>query len=1184
MSVAPWIASPFSTGGGGFHFEASVHAAFLVLLLGNESAPGDPEARIIELHLQCGYKGYSTDDLLIITEDHQGRKRNRLLCQIKTSVQATKSNSEFRATIQNAWKDWQDSRLFQKSRDRILLITGPLNDATSNGLSWISNQISIEVNAEGFFNKLYTSGMTNQHARNAFEAIREHLQAMEGGQSVTKQEIFSFLRDFKWMSMDLANATNLNSILFRSIIYRHFDGDPANIWGQLVDFAQSMNKRAGVITAQNLPLSILQQLNCESEPRKTAARSRTTRTYTYKVRDSAEVQDIVSLALIGRWDSANRHDMHQISKILRRSEADSYATMKTLLQHSNSPLRVAGTTWSVIDPISLLRNYGRDLLDNDVQLFAETARAILTNAAIFAPLPALPEASNSALDHPRECSPAIRASVLETLAFIGSEADVFKQCSVGAVRKACHEVVSAVLQASAISDWDFSSSILPKLAEAAPQTFLRKLERDLADPADPINELLVQENSQFLGARYVVGLIWALEALAWDSDFLFRACRALAEMAERDPGGNWEPRPASALVSILLPWKPQTLASRSKRFAAMKMLLKEYPMIGWRLLLNLLPGSQTLTTSTYRFQFRVSKSENADRDVSRQEFLEHSLELANLSMVAAGTNSERLTDLLGQIETLPPAALNDFLELLDSEDLEKVPQKDRSILYNALIGTINRHKYYSSAEWALAAKPLNELERLTNKLSPKDPHYRYQYLFQGQDIAHFDSPGDRDRQVEDLGIRRLNAIRNIFSSSGIEGLLAFASEVPHPELVGSFLAKCSDSESSELILPSLLSANDPIEVSFIRGYVWQSHRSGGWHWFESLPTGEWTGKEKLALFLCLPFELGTWERADDQLGREVSGYWESVGVNPYIEPNDLTPAIERLVDHRRPNEALSCLREMLHRKGVLNISLCIRALKLGAAQEEMSAARSQFDILELIQYLQNNLKTEIEEIAEVELLYLPLLRPTNRCSPITLFSFLEQRPPFFCELIRNVYESRSNPDPASKAVRVDPRRLHREAMLLHEWKTIPGLSTDGMLDVSTMEAWITQVQSECKETGHLNVANIKIGELLASAPTDPDGFWIHRAVAETLENREGGSIRAGFQNELFNARGIHEVDESGNQERRIAQKYESNAIESEEAGYFRLAETMQDLAKTYYSQADLIQEHFRREDQSTCDQ
>lgn len=41
-----------------------------------------------------------------------------------------------------------------------------------------------------------------------------------------------------------------------------------------------------------------------------------------------------------------------------------------------------------------------------------------------------------------------------------------------------------------------------------------------------------------MGRNYMTGLLWAMETLAWDAEYLTRVIVILGELAARDPGGK----------------------------------------------------------------------------------------------------------------------------------------------------------------------------------------------------------------------------------------------------------------------------------------------------------------------------------------------------------------------------------------------------------------------------------------------------------------------------------------------------------------------------------------------------------------------------------------------------------------------------------------------------------------------
>jgi len=101
--------------------------------------------------------------------------------------------------------------------------------------------------------------------------------------------------------------------------------------------------------------------------------------------------------------------------------------------------------------------------------------------------------------------------------------------------------------------WASLNDLLPLLAEAAPREFLDAVEHALNSDPCPFDTVFAQEGPAIMGNNYLTGLLWALETLAWDAEYLTRVVVILGELAARDPGGNWANRPANSLAEILLP-------------------------------------------------------------------------------------------------------------------------------------------------------------------------------------------------------------------------------------------------------------------------------------------------------------------------------------------------------------------------------------------------------------------------------------------------------------------------------------------------------------------------------------------------------------------------------------------------------------------------------------------------------
>ena len=73
------LSNPFSTGGGGPHFEAHIQAMFVTLMLTGGFAPCLPTWPIKKIKLQRKIDGYDTDDLVVFLEDPVSKQERNSL-------------------------------------------------------------------------------------------------------------------------------------------------------------------------------------------------------------------------------------------------------------------------------------------------------------------------------------------------------------------------------------------------------------------------------------------------------------------------------------------------------------------------------------------------------------------------------------------------------------------------------------------------------------------------------------------------------------------------------------------------------------------------------------------------------------------------------------------------------------------------------------------------------------------------------------------------------------------------------------------------------------------------------------------------------------------------------------------------------------------------------------------------
>ena len=121
----------------------------------------------------------------------------------------------------------------------------------------------------------------------------------------------------------------------------------------------------------------------------------------------------------------------------------------------------------------------------------------------------------------------------------------------------------------------------PRLMEAAPRPFFDSLEYLLKVKPDDLRGLFVEGKGIFGGGNLHTGLLWGLETMAWNSEYLPQVALILSKLARLDPGLRIQNRPINTLREIFLSWHPGTNATPEERLAAIDLILAREPEIGW---------------------------------------------------------------------------------------------------------------------------------------------------------------------------------------------------------------------------------------------------------------------------------------------------------------------------------------------------------------------------------------------------------------------------------------------------------------------------------------------------------------------------------------------------------------------------------------------------------------------------
>ena len=1177
MAAGKKLSNAFSTGGGGAHFEVHVQSSYVALMLTGGYAPCLPCWPISEIKLQGKIDGFDTDDLIVFAKNPDSKKQRKLLGQVKHSISITQGSSVFGEVIQSAWSDFNNAKVFTKGKDVIALITGPLTATDAHNVQWLLNQARHTKDVDEFIRNVQQANFSPSKSSEKLDVIKHHLKAANGGNDVSKDELYNFLNHFHLLGYDLGKESGVVLSLLHSHISQFQQQHPQWVWSRVVDIVQTWNQDAGTITPDKLPEDLkdaFRQKVVKAIPEELKATREIPQT------DWAQHTDATYLSfalLIGSWNEKNSDDVEAVIQILGICYKDWLKKAREILHLTDSPLTLKNGVWKVVRRSDLLNLLGSRIFDQNLDTFKSLAVKVLSESDPAFKLPTEERYSASIHGKVLSYSSALRKGIAEGLALIGSSPAALNNCTQRKVETICVLALREILSNADWVRWGSLNSLLPTMAEVNPGEFLSAVEQALRLTPCPFDELFSQEGNGITGGNYLTGLLWALEGLAWEEQYLVHACVVLGELASHDLGGQWANRPANSLSTILLPWLPQTLASVEKRKDAVRTLINEWPDVAWNLIIQLLPGQHQTSSGSHKPSWRKIIPDDWEKGVTHDEYWQQAEFYAELSVSTAGHNTSRLSTLIDNFDNLPQPAFDQLIKVLSSQPILEISEDQRLSIWDHLTKFTNRHRRFSDAKWALPEDLIVRIEAVAEKLAPIDPFNLYQHLFTDSDFDLYDENGDWEEQKKKLTARRENALSEVYQQKGVEGVIRFAESVASPRQVGHALGGVDDDVFEETFLPNFLSTEDTNHNALVSSFIWRRFYVKKWDWCDGIDKSSWSPTQTGQFLACLPFTKETWNRVSEWLQDHEDIYWTRVGANAYQADCDLPIAVEKLIEHERPHAAINCLYRMLHSKQLIDTDQCVQALLAALSSNEASYAMDGYHIIELIKFLQADPSVNEDDLFKVEWAYLRLLDRHRGAAPQLLEHRLANNPEFFCEVIRLIYRSKKE-DQSQREPTEESKAIATNAWwLLHEWKTPPGTQKDGTFNEEHFKQWLQDVKASCTKSCHLEVALINIGKVLIHTPADQNGLWINRVVAAALNDREAEDMRNGFRTGTYNSRGFHWVDPTGKPEKVLAEQFRVEAKEAENEGFQRFAVTLRGLADGYDKEAERVIADHRQE-------
>ncbi len=893
------------------------------------------------------------------------------------------------------------------------------------------------------------------------------------------------------------------------------------------------------------------------------------------------------MLLVGRWEDLTDADKNVLAE-LAGAGYDAVRERAMQLAREGDPFVAAtGSTWHVVSPVDAWLLLRSSVNTEDLARLKDVVEKVLGEDD-----PALDVAPDdrwwkaSVEGKRRVHSASIRQGLAESLALLGaygnrvttsggpSGAD-WAEYAVRDLLKPANDDVSG-------RRWTVLADHLPLLAEAAPEAVLEALSAAMRGDTPMAREFFADQDDGFFSPSSAhTEVLWALETIAWSTDYFGRAVDLLARFAEIDPGGRTSNRPAASLAAIFRPWHPETAAPMASRLAVYDALRKRHSAVAWSLALEMLPQSHGVHFPTRAPRYRDWKP--ATLRVTRSEYIEFVAAVVERCVADAGPDPSRWVQLIQTYSDLSPDDQRAIRSGLEAQiDSGSFDESDTKLLWDELRDLVGKHREFQDARWALPEDELNKLDAFIDRLTPQGARANHEWLFQSWDPHVGDARRRDDFEAYDAAVAaaREEAIAAIVDEGGLPEVIELARVVEVSHAVGWALAGAR-ADFDEPLLPRLES-DSAKELELATQYYARRFRDAGWDWLDKLRTSHALSAAQLGRLLLATRDFPrAWEIAVEDASVETF-FWEHfspLGLGADFAYVELVAG--RLIGVGRNAAALHILN-IYQRKGqgedhLASLELVMDALSnLLAHQDdpEMGALRS-YDFEALFERLERRRdEIDLPRLAQLEWAYLRALG--HDAKPQTLMQELATNPEFFVEMVCTVYRAHAGDDEegADNGIELEARQaLAGNAYgLLSAWNVPPGL-TDGVLDAEELKQWLSTVLPLLEERDRAVVGRHHIGQVLVSTPPDADGVWPGEVVRELFEDLQDDEIERGFSLQVFNRRGVttRGLEDGGVLEAELAKEYREHAA--------RVADTAPRTAALLRKVATSYEVDARREDE-----
>ncbi len=829
---------------------------------------------------------------------------------------------------------------------------------------------------------------------------------------------------------------------------------------------------------------------------------------------------IIPALLLGEWNE-DWQDDRDLVKLMTAKEYDTYIEEITpLLFVDETPLIRIGKIWKIKSPYDLLKQLVVYITSSHLERFAEVVEWVLQDDD-----PDAEEKMNEKGLHwwqnKQAFSGRLKEGVFQSLTLLSI---------VTSRNQNNKDWVNSFIERK-IKDFNLKRYLthrhnLQWLVEASPSSFIKFIQNDIKKGSLLLNQIMDVKHKDFsiIGTEiYYSELLFALEALAWDEQYLFDTTDILMYLCSYRNDSNYANKPINTLLSIYRFGLPQTYAPFETRLEILKSCATKHPKTISSLCVLLLKGlSEQVFMPNAHFRWRMRERKEAPNYIPSIPTT-HVIAIVQLLLATSEFSVENIKEMVNlSFDNYLRGCRTMFLDAI-SKCKDKI--KGNEEITDCFREKINWHLQYQESNWALSKEELVPFEKLLSEIESDDILIKNKYLFENFLIKtpdYKDYDNDFLKKNKETRETRAKIIKQIIDEKGLDAVWSFAEIVKHKEGVANAIFDLYGTDIHDEIYRKY--CNGYLSKTFVNRYFFSVYSGQGESAYMSIIEELSSISQKhISIILSAPGYQQTLADFASTLSKDVEKeYWEDVNIlnSPEEEYGNI---IWKLCSVKRYTDILHII-QIKNNENIIATDIKIRILHEMIANGAWDVLRNHIyeisEVLKTISLPKDNTQKSI--LLQMEFIMYDNLCHYMNTHEIHLMQEINKDPSLLMEIYALVFKAE---DGVEEEYPKDNTQIESKLAMaqlayrfIHNYHEVPCSSPTGEVNENALSEYFEELKRLAKQYNRTNILPIIIGRILGNFRETKDypSEIFCRFVEHFNDNRIDSEIRCA----LYNRRGM----------------------------------------------------------------